>query len=430
MHFVYHHKASTSSRRSSNLNVFGSEKPFFHRIPEASDLPCESYFDKNRWSLWGLLDKRLPMKLDALVFDVSCDSIRKRHYFPKEPLSHQEAKFPLAFARNVYKDYQFIEAELAAIYAPQNLYCYSIDSDANKKFKSRMHALSNCFDNVFIAPKEFSLNSDGHDMDLAHLACLEILRKDKSWKYVALLQNHDAVIKTNGELVQIYTWFNGSNDVGTEQLQYHLINTSIDWSFKALNLFKDSSKNTNQNITFTKGYNHCSLSRAAVDYIFDELNLATLVNNLNTKTYGIDEILIPTLNADDSVGLPGGFTRKCLDSGTSYHILTRNEIWNSAKGGCPSWRYRHSVCLIGVAFLSKIETWPAMFANKVYPKFDYGGYECMRERLFNRTYSANRLLPTEFLKEESYTMHLPVRYNRERQKSSFSVDTFNCNNVN
>uniref|UniRef100_A0A7E4URS3 Aamy domain-containing protein n=1 Tax=Panagrellus redivivus TaxID=6233 RepID=A0A7E4URS3_PANRE len=147
--------------------------------------------------------------------------------------------FPLAFARNVYKDYLFIEAELATIYAPQNSYCYSIDSDADERFKSRMHALSNCFDNVFIAPKEFSLNSDGHDMDMAHLACLEILRKDKSWKYVALLQNHDTVIKTNAELVQIYTWFNGSNDVGTCQMTPNLYDTTLDWSFRGSKLFKN-----------------------------------------------------------------------------------------------------------------------------------------------------------------------------------------------
>uniref|UniRef100_A0A7E4VYS2 PH domain-containing protein n=1 Tax=Panagrellus redivivus TaxID=6233 RepID=A0A7E4VYS2_PANRE len=301
-----------------------------------------------------------------------------------------------------------IGAELATIYAPQNSYCYSIDSDADERFKSWMHALSNCFDNVFIAPKEFSLNSDGHDMDLAHLACLEILRKDKSWKYVALLQNHDAVIKTNAELVQIYTWFNGTNDVGTEQMTPHLYDTNLDWSFQALKLFKDSSRNINQNISFTKGFNQCSLSRAAVDYIFDELNLTNLVTNINTDTYGVDEILVSTLNSDDNIGLPGGFTRKCLGSKANVNTLTRHQYWKSATRKCPSGEARHSICLIGVEFLSEIEKWPAMFANKVYPKFDFGGYECMRERLFNRTFYPDFALPKEIFNETTYASRVAV----------------------
>uniref|UniRef100_A0A7E4VFR6 INCENP_ARK-bind domain-containing protein n=1 Tax=Panagrellus redivivus TaxID=6233 RepID=A0A7E4VFR6_PANRE len=50
---------------------------------------------------------------------------------------------------------------------------------------------------------------------------------------------------------------------------------------------------------------------------------------------------------------------------------------------------------------------------------DYGAFECMRERLFNRSYAVDRRLPEDTLNDSVYKTHLTVRYNQERRMSKF-----------
>lgn len=40
---------------------------------------------------------------DSNDLDMSCEGIRKRNYFPENPMSQEEADFPLAYAKIVYK---------------------------------------------------------------------------------------------------------------------------------------------------------------------------------------------------------------------------------------------------------------------------------------------------------------------------------------
>uniref|UniRef100_A0A7E4VG83 DDE Tnp4 domain-containing protein n=1 Tax=Panagrellus redivivus TaxID=6233 RepID=A0A7E4VG83_PANRE len=340
-------------------------------------------------------NKRLPINLDKLEFDMSCKTIRRQYYFPKKPLSNKEATFPLAFARAVYKAWITRCSKLNWL-------------------QSTHHKTFTVIPLILMLIKHL------------HLACLTILRDYQSWKYVALLQNHDVAIKTNTELVQIYKWLNGSNDVGVGPTSKLLYNQTIDRTFRTLKILRNTSKNTNQTIKFATSQNQCSLSRAAVDYIFDELDLTLLIKNINTDTYGIDEILMSTLNADDAINLPGGFTQTCIDDGVVVKDLTRYQHWESEINECPSGGSRHGICLIGIEFLVEIEKWPAMFANKVYPEFDYGAYECMRERMFNRTYNVDELPSMNILNETAYKTFLPVCFHREEQKYSFSNEKFDC----
>jgi hypothetical protein len=116
-------------------------------------------------------------------------SIFNRTYFQRENLYPEEREFPLAFARVVYRDYYLIERELAATYAPQNFYCYVMDSNSPKQFHSQMRALANCFPNVFVMKKEFDLDSKGKNMNYAHFECMKALAKPRfKWKYIVLLQ--------------------------------------------------------------------------------------------------------------------------------------------------------------------------------------------------------------------------------------------------
>jgi len=93
---------------------------------------------------------------------------------------------------------------------------------------------------VFIAQREFSVDSHGHNMLPALMECLRLLAKeDKRWKYVALLQNHDSLIKTNREVVQVMEWLDGANDVEVAKLPNGRVDLKQDWSFSALRLFRN-----------------------------------------------------------------------------------------------------------------------------------------------------------------------------------------------
>jgi hypothetical protein len=107
---------------------------------------------------------------------------------------------------NFLKDYLLIEQLLAVEYAPQNLYCYTLDSKASQLYKRRIRSLASCFPNVFVASKEFDVQSNGKNVSSAHLACLEeLLRaapkeetlKKWNWKYAILLQVSIPTIAVN-----------------------------------------------------------------------------------------------------------------------------------------------------------------------------------------------------------------------------------------
>ena len=89
--------------------------------------------------------------------------------------------------------------ELAATYAPQNIYCYAIDQKASKRFHEQIHALAECFPNVIYAKTEYNVTNGGQNMGVAHHECLKQLM-DYDWKYVVLLQvsfTFDEFVKSN-----------------------------------------------------------------------------------------------------------------------------------------------------------------------------------------------------------------------------------------
>lgn len=49
--------------------------------------------------------------------------------------------------------------------------------------------------------------------------------------------------------------------------------------------------------------------------MLDQLNLDNLMTAFEWNTHGVDELLIGSLNANDAVDLPGGFSLQCLKKG-------------------------------------------------------------------------------------------------------------------
>uniref|UniRef100_A0A914I0T2 Uncharacterized protein n=1 Tax=Globodera rostochiensis TaxID=31243 RepID=A0A914I0T2_GLORO len=159
---------------------------------------------------------------DALP--MNCTSIRGRYlHFSQQPKDRGTDYYPLAFIRLVYTvnraaDYLFIEMEFASSYAPQNWYCYAIDKKASATFHHQMHALASCFPNVLIIPreKEYEMDRKGHNL------------------------NHDVQMKTNEELVQIFKWMNGTNDIQYTRIgSNHVDFGKHKWSLSHLKLFRN-----------------------------------------------------------------------------------------------------------------------------------------------------------------------------------------------
>uniref|UniRef100_A0A0N5A6C2 Uncharacterized protein n=1 Tax=Parastrongyloides trichosuri TaxID=131310 RepID=A0A0N5A6C2_PARTI len=325
-------------------------------------------------------------------FPTSCEDIKLRGYFPSKPQSKEEANFPLAFTFNVYHDYWKVEQYLNLLYAPQNQYCYGIDKKSPQHFKDKVRNLSKCFSNVYVVEKEYEMKSNGFNGNLYNLECMKILNKT-NYKYLFLLQNDDAPMKTNRELVEILKIYNGSVDMNFgDPFTAAPINIRDDISlkFKDLNIFKEGDerlKNTSlmeSNITLQKGYVESALPRDAVDYIINNLNITTLLNTLNSGLPYADEILWPTIMTSPELQVPGWQHYECSQNiKFSKYFFSRISVYYSF---CPTNTHRHGLCLLGVESLSELKSFPHFFGNKFYSNFDAGGSFCWSEYMYNKKY--------------------------------------------
>jgi hypothetical protein len=64
---------------------------------------------------------------------------------------------------------------------------------------------------------------------------------EKRWRYLLVLQNHDVQMRTNEELVQIFKWMNGANDMAIRNVGFieGFLNQTVDWTFDGLRLIKN-----------------------------------------------------------------------------------------------------------------------------------------------------------------------------------------------
>uniref|UniRef100_A0A915ECL4 Uncharacterized protein n=1 Tax=Ditylenchus dipsaci TaxID=166011 RepID=A0A915ECL4_9BILA len=377
--------------------------------------------------------ERISLTDESFNFTNTCKDIRSRGFYPQRPLTKSEADFPLAFASIVYMDYIQIEMMFRVIYAPQNSYCYVLDSKASPIFKKRMRNLADCFSNVVVPKEEFSVESNGKNTSNAHLACMKALQKLK-WKYVMLFQNHDVPLRTNAELVEIFKIFNGSNDVSTFTPSGGTLNNNANRTFAALHLYRNESINQIREdgklleLVPTKSLIGVALSYAMVDFLLNELNVTGFAQQLEQGVnYGMDENFLSTLNSNDVLGAPGGFTRACLERGFSVGAISRFVVW-SWESGCSSRHYRHNVCIFGVEDLLMLTKQKMLFANKMMLSFDFGAITCWLEHIYNRTYSGHMhpsTLDTNFYKQLPVVRYgqLKARLNAGERVNFY---TFNC----
>ncbi|KAK0403578.1 hypothetical protein QR680_017006 [Steinernema hermaphroditum] len=329
----------------------------FKRHFSVEGIQCSPFFEASRnYPTRIKLNASEPLRTDCL-------SIFGRHHFSATALSEEEARFPVAFARVVYKDYYLLEQMLAVQYAPQNTFCFAVDRKSPNELKTSLRNLAHCFDNVFILAEEFDLDSLGHNMNRAHWECVKAAR-NASWKYVFLLQI-----------------LNGTNDVESERFpEYSRISENV--TFESLGLFKNGSFNSKERLRLAKGGVQSAFSREAVDFILQKLNIENLIDELNRRDQFVDEIFAATLNTDPRIALPGG--RSETFNGQKIGQITKHALWFDATR-CRSKMMRHSVCVFGTEDLSEVAKAPQLFLNKMLPEFDFLAISCLAELVHNRS---------------------------------------------
>ncbi|KAK6061291.1 Core-2/I-Branching enzyme [Cooperia oncophora] len=199
------------------------------------------------------------------------------------------------------------------------------------------------------------------------------------------------MIKNVYVTVSILRALGGANDVHARPCERRRYDHRLKWDVRSLKFYRNESQMTpsqlSASLTFARGAVHASLSRAAVDWMVNTIDLTKTFEQLDRKVVGVDEVLIPTLFVSEGLSMPGGFTAECIKKGRGTGFITRVETWAyDGKMQCRSQRYRHSVCIYGVEDFAWLAKHPKLIANKMMPSFDYGVVDCVHELIFNRTH--------------------------------------------
>ncbi|CAI4228548.1 unnamed protein product [Auanema sp. JU1783] len=390
-------------------------KPFVKKR-ETAHIDCARALNGDKKYMKEIAKKRITLETDPPLDKVdTCEVLRARLLPPAElkPL-----KVPTAFARIVYKSYIFIEDEFKSAYHPNNTFCYSIDKKADAKFHQRIKQLANCFDNVMITPVEFSVDGSGHFMNHAHYECLKLILKRKQWGYALLLQNHDTITKNVYDLSAVYDELAGANDAELTHCPSGRYDPKEHYDARSLKLFRNESlataKQLNATLQFAKGATQVSLSRAAVDWLVNTVDLTNVINVINKMSFGVDEVLMLTLQNTQDLEMPGHFHNDCLEHGKGTDFISRMSHWAySGEKGCATNHIRHAICVLGLEDLTSLSIYPNVMANKFLPEFDYAGFDCLHEMLYNQTYyNQQRNFDMSY-----YSQMASVRYHKEHQKN-------------
>uniref|UniRef100_A0A0N5B2D3 Beta-1,3-galactosyl-O-glycosyl-glycoprotein beta-1,6-N-acetylglucosaminyltransferase 3 n=1 Tax=Strongyloides papillosus TaxID=174720 RepID=A0A0N5B2D3_STREA len=359
------------------------------RKPFKIDLDCNKLIKGDIEYIDKVKNKRLVYKYNNLPMD--CESIYKRGFNKYKILSSIEKKYSLAFAFNVYRNYEVIELKLLSIYSPNNHYCYMVDSK-NPKLYHQMILLEKCLPNVYVPIVQYNMKSNGENTSISHFQCMKRLLKTK-FDYVFLLQNDEMPLKTNRELIEILETMNFAMDMRIT-INKNIIKRRVDhkksWKFKDLNIFldgdirKENATIMNQTIEFTKGLVTTGLPRDSVDYLLNKLNITTFLKQLNTHLYGNDELTWQTLLSSDILNVPGHVPRKhVMNYFPQPYYFSKLVVWSGAP--CPTDSYYHGICSWGIENVKDLLNVRHYFLYRFREDFDYGAMMCFGEYLYNKT---------------------------------------------
>ncbi|PIC33814.1 hypothetical protein B9Z55_013662 [Caenorhabditis nigoni] len=365
-------------------------------------------------------ENRIPL-IENRLLNMSCPAIRDRIHPKNRDFKLLDSG--IAFARIVYTDYEFIEKQLEMSWHPQNVFCFTVDKKSPDEFISKMQKLDECLENVKVLPVVENYDSSGHNMNVGHKRCMKALLPNTDWYYILLLQNHDVIVKSVYEISRIYSLLGGVNDVhfGKELDERRV--PGLKWDPKSMHLFRNESgidkKVLNEPMRVYSGAVQVSLSRAAVKWLIEDVDVSIAIEQFNRTEYGGDEQLIPSLYLNHEYGMPGHFTDQCIDY-QGIDQITRFVQWvREGINGCPTKSFRHGVCLIGIEQFRALSRMPFITVNKMVPSFDYSIIECTSELLYNRTFLSQM---DHELDESFYKELLHVKYHKHHKDPGYKLD--------
>ncbi|KAK6011488.1 Core-2/I-Branching enzyme, partial [Ostertagia ostertagi] len=124
------------------------------------------------------------------------------------------------------------------------------------------------------------------------------------------------VIKSVYETISIFQALDGTNDIVVTNADPRRWDHSAKWDIRSLGLFPDETKATplqlNTTLKIMQGLAQASISRDAVNWMVNTIDLTNLMDQFNNDRYAIDELLLASLKATFELGMPGRFATSCL----------------------------------------------------------------------------------------------------------------------
>jgi len=143
-----------------------------------------------------------------------CTQYISQRRFTMQPLSGEEAAFPLAFSIVMFRDVELFERLLRAIYRPQNFYCVHVDKKSASAIHKAVAAIASCFSNVFIAPYVVDVQWGTYTVLEPEIICMEaLLSHSRKWRYFINLTGQEFPLKTNWDIVKILKVLRGANNI-------------------------------------------------------------------------------------------------------------------------------------------------------------------------------------------------------------------------
>ena len=246
---------------------------------------------------------------DSLLLNItsSCEWV-KDEFLNNFYVSSEEKQFPLAFSISVYTSPQQILRFLKDIYRPHNAYCIHYDDKSKIEVKRIFNNLVDCLPNIFVPTEIEKVFRGWHTVVDAQVHCFEQLlsiREQYPWEYVTTLCGKELPLRTNREMVQIFTSLNGTSAVKasiipeweTHYIKYKWeLDPNRQSNTNEVQVFRTHVKNgpVPFNLTVYKGAAYYGLSFKFVRFLVSDEKVAVLRKYLE-DTRVPEEHFVPTV---------------------------------------------------------------------------------------------------------------------------------------
>lgn len=327
---------------------------------------------------------------DYINMTSDCTSFIKRRKYIVEPLSREEAEFPIAYSIVVHHKIEMFDRLLRAIYMPQNFYCIHVDKKSEDSFLAAVTGIASCFSNVFVASQLETVVYASWSRVQADLNCMRDLHKrNAGWKYLINLCGMDFPIKTNLEIVRKLKSLMGENNLETERMPSH---KKERWKKhyvvvdgKLTNTGTDKVQPPLETPLFS-GSAYFVVSRKYVEYVLENEKIQKFMEWAK-DTYSPDEYLWATIQRIPEV--PGSLSLSHKYDMSDMQAIARFVKWQYFEGdvykGAPyppcNGVHVRSVCVFGAGDLNWILRKHHLFANKFDMDIDLFAIQCLDEHL-------------------------------------------------